>query len=349
MTLYLGENLISGVATPVQGARNIGQLVQSLLPISDAGLHLVDGALIDGSGMYASFVDYVSKLDLSASYFCTEDEWQASVAQYGVCGKFVYDATANTVRLPKVTGLIEGTINVNALGDLVEAGLPNITGQVLSSGGINAYEENPAGSAVFGTNQGSRKVAASASSNFNLYASLGFNASRSNSIYGNSDTVQPQTVKGFVYIVIATSAKTDVEVNIDNIATDVNGKADVDLSNITASGTSLISSYAMPSNKYVDLTLGASGTTYAAPANGWFCFAKRLGGTNQVYELGMQTLNETGVVVFTDSKIVSTGGLGAANALHATVPARKGMTCKASYNLTGETMYFRFIYAQGEV
>lgn len=28
----------------------------------------------------------------------------------------------------------------------------------------------------------------------------------------------------------------------------------------------------MPSNKYIDLTLGASGTTYTAPANGWFAF-----------------------------------------------------------------------------
>lgn len=26
----------------------------------------------------------------------------------------------------------------------------------------------------------------------------------------------------------------------------------------------------MPSTKFIDLTLGASGTTYTAPANGWF-------------------------------------------------------------------------------
>ena len=31
-------------------------------------------------------------------------------------------------------------------------------------------------------------------------------------------------------------------------------------------------SAAMPSGKYIDLTVGASGATYAAPANGWFYF-----------------------------------------------------------------------------
>lgn len=236
MTLYLGENLISGVATPVQGARNIGQLITSLLPISDAGLHLVDGALIDGSGMYAQFVDYVSKLDLSASYFCTEDEWQASVAQYGVCGKFVYDATANTVRLPKVTGLIEGTIDVNALGDLVEAGLPNITGSVsrgsaADSGLIDFKNAVTTEGAFKVLATGSNSHTGTSSSSKTVTTKFGIDASLSNSIYGNSDTVQPQTIKGFVYIVIATSTKTDVEVNIDNIATDVNGKADVDGTN----------------------------------------------------------------------------------------------------------------------
>ena len=28
----------------------------------------------------------------------------------------------------------------------------------------------------------------------------------------------------------------------------------------------------MPSSRYIDLTLGASGSTYTAPANGWFFF-----------------------------------------------------------------------------
>ena len=47
-------------------------------------------------------------------------------------------------------------------------------------------------------------------------------ASQSNSIYGNSNTVQPQSIKVFYYIVIATTTKTDIEVDIDEIVTDLN-------------------------------------------------------------------------------------------------------------------------------
>ena len=38
MSLYLGENLISGVATPVEPSRNIGQIIESIVPLTDAGL-----------------------------------------------------------------------------------------------------------------------------------------------------------------------------------------------------------------------------------------------------------------------------------------------------------------------
>ena len=47
-------------------------------------------------------------------------------------------------------------------------------------------------------------------------------------------------------------------------------KVNVDGTNLNAEGKSLISGYAMPSGRYIDLALGAHGTTYTAPANGWF-------------------------------------------------------------------------------
>ena len=59
-------------------------------------------------------------------------------------------------------------------------------------------------------------------------------ASRSSPVYGKSTTVQPQTIKSLLYICVANSVKTQIQVDIDNIATDLNGKADRDLSNATA-------------------------------------------------------------------------------------------------------------------
>ena len=221
----------------------VGEIVSSTLPITDAGFHLLDGALISGSGTYAAFVDYIGDLYDGGSYsglFETEANWQAAVTAYGVCGKFVYDSVNNTVRLPKITGIIEGTTDTTALGDLVAAGLPNITGNLavwansgtwglVSDGAASNF--NAQGGAfqtkTAGYTQAVQTGKSEASEN------IDFDASRSSSIYGNSSTVQPQTIKVLYYIVIATTTKTDIQADIDQIASDLNGKADVDLTNCT--------------------------------------------------------------------------------------------------------------------
>lgn len=215
--LYLIPDDSSGGGT----SRNIGEIVSSAIPLTDAGLHLLDGALIQGDGIYSDFVDYMADLygdgtDVP-SYFTDETSWQSSVSTYGVCGKFVYDSTNNTVRLPKITGIIEGTTDLTALGDLVEAGLPNITGsfhitRAGTSSGTGAI------TATYGNGYGEGSNGSYGSGD------VTFDASRSNPIYGNSTTVQPQTIKAFFYIVIATSTKTDIEVDIDQVAADLNTK-----------------------------------------------------------------------------------------------------------------------------
>ena len=128
MSLYLGENLISGVATPIQGARNIGQIIQSTIPLNDAGLHLLDGAVISGDGVYKDFYNYIASIvNTYPNLFITEAAWQAEVASHGVCGKFVLNDANRTVRLPKITGITQSSESINALGDYIQAGLPNIT------------------------------------------------------------------------------------------------------------------------------------------------------------------------------------------------------------------------------
>jgi hypothetical protein len=230
MSLYLGENLISGVATPIEPTRNIGQIIQSTIPLSDAGLHLLDGTVISGDGIYSEFYNFIGSLvNTYPQIFCQEHEWQAEVASHGVCGKFVFYEPNRTVRLPKITGIIEGTTDATALGDLVEAGLPNITGNISANRGWGRD-----GLSATGAFQASGSAAMSDTINgYNNANNVTFDASRSSSIYGNSTTVQPQTIKVLYYIVIATSTKTDIQVDIDEIATDLNGKADTDLSNCT--------------------------------------------------------------------------------------------------------------------
>lgn len=200
--------------------RNIGEIITSSIPLTDAGLHLLDGSLIQGGGIYDDFVQYIAGLvNTYPQCFCSEAEWQQSVNTYGVCGKFVY--SNNSVRLPKITGFIEGTIDSNALGDLVQAGLPNITSSFAVRAGVDAPDNWLNVDYSRGTNTNS---CASNSDSIQSVV-LSTNASYSSPIYGNSTTVQPQSIKVFYYIVIATSTKTNIEVDIDEIVTDLNSKA----------------------------------------------------------------------------------------------------------------------------
>ena len=315
--------------------RNLGQIIPSTIPLTDAGLHLLDGALINGSGIYSAFVDYIASIyDASANYFCTEQEWQTSITHYGVCGKFVYDSVNNTVRLPKVTGIIEGTIDVTALGDLVEAGLPNITGRL----GLEGQADNQTSDAIYVDTTDTAPTRAITSTQSG-YPNKRFDASLSNPIYGNSSMVQPQTIKAFYYIVIATSTKTDIEVDIDEVATDLNGKADTDLTNTTNQAKILMSGMGMPSDTFIDLTLGASGTTYTAPANGYFYLCK-IAGSDWYYINGTVIRNGTPLFGNFDSDYRT-------SPLKIILNVLKGDSVQIDYNATGATTYFRFIYAVG--
>ncbi len=402
--LTAGDNITienNVISAPTINARNIGELVPSVLPLTDAGLHLLDGALISGNGIYGDFVDYVSGLyeeNPTASYFAqpgaiisewtqphlvsigtmggatfacysdvpqisgtsdywqvfnnisqgagfhsaqgnvtgniywynpiplnitnikvytqidaggsnrqstagtiygsndytnwtpistytntqqahssswdinlssntgyykyyrwestacgtggywtmshlvftatqkaqgtAEDSWQHTLTTYGSCGKFVYDSVHNTVRLPKIFDIIQGTSDINALGSLVEAGLPNIEGEFKDDHTILKKDNSTNSGAiksVYSQNVGryGNSIAAS-----EWGYGFVFDASNSNPIYGKSDTVQPQTIKVLFYIVVANSSRKDIGVNTEKNIVDNNLKADKDFSNV---------------------------------------------------------------------------------------------------------------------
>lgn len=205
-------------------SRNIGETVFSSIPIDDANLHLYDGAVLVGTGVYTEFVTYMKGIYNSGKYpklFVTEAEWQNSVSTYGVCGKFVFNAANNSVRLPKITGLIEGTIDVNALGSLVTAGLPNLAGTFSGHNSTDGKLFTHSGKYWHGNrNDNGQKT------------TISFDASRYNPIYGKSSTVQPQTIKQFVYMVVSRGSTQKISLEYDKIINDLNNKADTDLSNV---------------------------------------------------------------------------------------------------------------------
>lgn len=102
------------------------------------------------------------------------------------------------------------------------------------------------------------------------------------------------------------------------------------------SDTEFIAHQAMPSSRYVNLTLPASGGTVTAPADGYFALEKvaSAAGQNAYFKN-----NTTGLAI----------AFSAADIMNARifVPVSKGGIISVNYSLSGTTSYFRFIYANG--
>lgn len=325
----------TGATGPMGGvySRGLGEMVFSLLPITDAGLHLLDGSLLQVGGIYDSFITHVASLQTAyPGLFTTDTAWQASVSAYGVCGKFVYTEGVS-LRIPKITGFIEGTLDATALGSLVEAGLPditaywNVTGTYAKSTGVSGAADR--------THVADVDYQTVSSSSIGL-AAPNFVASRASSIYGKSTTVQPQAVKGYLYMVVATATKTDIQVNIDNITTDLNSKADTDLSNLSTVGKVAVAHLGMPSNKWVGLSIPVSMTQLTMPADGYlysviFASSSSMGMMNMMNGTGFGNMKQ----------------IPANSAEKMYLPVRKGDVVTVEYNNLAETTTMQFYYAEG--
>ena len=347
MSLYLGENLIAGQSTDIgaSAVRNLGEIVSSTIPLVDAGLHLLDGAVLAGSGIYSEFVNYIKDLYNSGEYsdlFVLEGDWQSSVTTYGVCGKFVYFPVNNAVRLPKVTGKLDGTTDVTALGDLVAQyiKLPNITG----TAGVIAHDKTTSTGyyeytgALYNNRTVSTTVGFTTNSAWQSDV-LGFDASRSSSVYsgtGSDTKIHEQAINVLYYIVVGTTAKTRVVVDMDQIATDLNRKADNDLTNITTSANEKIATASLPSWVVVStITIGASGATYTASTDGWINLAATV--TNQ----------SSGWVQVSVGNCTVRGAIGG-GLFTVFLPVRKGQTYTIYYNDIDTWFWAQFTPAQSE-
>ena len=135
-----------------------------------------------------------------ASLGCSEEEWQtiSSLSVGGQCGKFVIDDEAGTIRLPKIIMPIQGLTDLTKLGEIVEAGLPNISG--ITRG---VYHSSPFVEGCFYSASSDATMAPASGS---AKGALGFDASLSSQIYGNSDTVQQEQIQYPYFIQVATGA-----------------------------------------------------------------------------------------------------------------------------------------------
>ena len=214
-----GQYLIPYTDNSGGGGFEVGDIGIAPLGIDESkGLRrYLNGSTLNANANTQAFIDKLKTAAASyPSLVCTETEWQAiaSSSVGGQCGKFVINygtdgTTVISVRLPKIIMPIQGLTDLTKLGELVKAGLPNITGStnvwsnvnVSSSGALNIPLSSNRGETVNGSAQ--------------QYANLNFDASQSNSIYSDDvNTVQQEQIQYPYFIQIATGQET--EVNITN-------------------------------------------------------------------------------------------------------------------------------------
>lgn len=144
---------------------------------------------------------------------------------YAVIGN-TYGGDAENFNVPNlVDKFVQGS---NISGTEKEAGLPNITGQFGNESDSHAIFYDSTFGGAFKANK-KAKLAGGGSSSGEWYAKALFDASRSNPIYGNSDTVQPPALT-MVYIIKAfhTNEGQDEGLNdetIELINQEIEGKA----------------------------------------------------------------------------------------------------------------------------
>ena len=167
-------------------------------------------------------------------------------------------------------------------------------------------------------------------------------ASKSGLVANSSNVIQTNEDK-YLYICVGNTTNyegmTDVVNQGMEILEQVAQKVNIDGTNLNTEGKTLITSYSFPSNRYIDLTLGASGTTYTAPANGYLHLFKEVNSADQ-YVVLTNTNNGLGMHAW-----VPKSGGGAAT----TIPVKKGDIVSINYTAGANVICFRFIYAEGEL
>lgn len=212
----------------------------------------------NASTLYPDFYAWVK----SHPELCkTKAEYDAAIATYGECPYYVADEVSGSLRLPKLANYIKmanSTEGITQKG----AGLPNITGS------IDPYVDmNRNWSGAFSVNKTAPFNPAGTNGNGNG-SHVMFDASKSNAIYGASDTVQPAHTTLYPWVCAFNAAVPASTAQAAEFTGALASKANIDLANTTPA-TSFINksmAWGIP-----DYSAGVSVTyPYTAPTAGLY-------------------------------------------------------------------------------
>lgn len=258
----------------------------------------------------------------------TDAEWQAKAAAQKSIGYYSDGDGSTTFRLPRIIGFVEGTTAAN-VGAFTGAGLPNIKGTLKL--GFNSWWGGST-DGCFGGGATPDVPGAAPVAGTSTFNGPQFNASLSNSIYGASDTVQPESV-GMVWCVRAFGAAVNQgTVDITELAQMLNLKLSI------SDAPRVCTPFAFPSDTYVTIPASGLSYSYTAPADGYIYYGCIVSGTTATNMAITNTTNGNQVSAAIPLGFTSEG---------ICLPVKKGDTVVLDIQIAA-TLIAKFYYAVGE-
>lgn len=181
--------------------------------------------LLGGEYSRTAYADLWAWVQTQQGYLIEESAWQAKAAANSGNVPFYSKGNGSTTfRVPSLKCWVKGANGIEEVGSYLSAGLPNITGaftkgHINDNGDINGWADTDSIGAFKARNVRSRCSFAHNSNYYNIGNGFDFDASLSNPVYGNSDTVQPKSIVG-LWCVKAYGTVTNVgSTDVANIST----------------------------------------------------------------------------------------------------------------------------------
>lgn len=176
---------------------------------------------------------------------CTYADYATSISDNnGNCGAFAIDTVNLTFKVPTITGLTYIT-QALASGDIAKYNnqtLPNITGTFKPNNGFTDTHggiENESG-AIYKSSTFSSRVFQQANDSSSNCCIVGFDASRSSSVYQNGADVLTNNIQYPVFVYVANKQVPVSEAQYNGFISSLTAKADTNLGNITNDGEDVI-------------------------------------------------------------------------------------------------------------
>ena len=222
----------------------LGLPIGTIIPLNATSNYVPNGSLpCDGAEYSKSQFNNLWNNYLSTSLLntCTYTKYEQDIATYGQCAKFAVDTVNNKFRVPLIKdgAVIQQALTDSELGKSYNSGLPNITGTIFSSRLRSGSNEQKTGAF---SNSGSIIKAKTVNNDTadGSSCSIDFDASLSNTIYGNSETVQMNAVALRYFVVVANGQINQSMMDWSAWASSLQGKANTDLSNLSDDGKKVI-------------------------------------------------------------------------------------------------------------